>query len=105
MIHRAWLTEITSMPPLRYLLWLASCFGATLGLVYSFPDCVNGPLKSNAVCDPTKDPATRAKAVISLFTDDELIANTVNLSPGVPRLGLPSYEWWSEALVRSVIVM
>ncbi|KAG6901879.1 hypothetical protein C0995_007003 [Termitomyces sp. Mi166 len=86
------------MPLLRYLLWLAPCLGVSSGLVFTFPDCVNGPLKSNAVCDSTQDPATRAKAVISLFTDDELMANTVNLSPGVPRLGLPSYEWWSEAL-------
>jgi beta-D-xylosidase 4 len=68
-------------------------------LVYSFPDCINGPLKNNTICDTTKDPATRAKAVVALFTVQELIANTVNLSPGVPRLGLPSYQWWSEALV------
>lgn len=69
-------------------------------LVYTFPDCINGPLKNNTVCDTTKDPVTRAQAVIELFTVQELIANTVNLSPGVPRLGLPSYQWWSEALVR-----
>ncbi|KAL0959068.1 hypothetical protein HGRIS_014368 [Hohenbuehelia grisea] len=65
---------------------------------FSFPDCANGPLKSNAVCDTTRSPAERAKALISLFTVDELIANTVNTSPGVPRLGLPGYQWWSEAL-------
>ncbi|KAG6865725.1 hypothetical protein C0991_012371 [Blastosporella zonata] len=86
-----------------YLLWLAPYIelvfsGVIPPTVYTFPDCVNGPLKSNAVCDPTKDAATRAKAVIALFTVDELIANTDSLSPGVPRLGLPSYEWWSEAL-------
>ncbi|KAG6896619.1 hypothetical protein C0992_007087 [Termitomyces sp. T32_za158] len=86
------------MPSLRYLLWLASYFGVGLGFVDTFPDCANGPLKSNAVCNTTQDPATRAKAVIALFTDDELMANTVNLSPGVSRLGLPSYQWWSEAL-------
>ncbi|KAF8076035.1 glycoside hydrolase family 3 protein [Lyophyllum atratum] len=58
--------------------------------VYTFPDCTTEPLKSNAV--------TRAAAVIKLFTVQELMSNTVNLSPGVPRLGLPSYQWWSEAL-------
>ena len=66
---------------------------------YSFPDCANGPLRDNTVCDTTKDPITRAKALVSLFTVDELIANTDNGSPGVPRLGLPSYQWWSEGLV------
>ncbi|KAJ7217844.1 glycoside hydrolase family 3 protein [Mycena pura] len=64
---------------------------------FNFPDCVNGPLKDNVVCDPTKDPITRASAVISLFTTDELIANSVHQSDGVPRLGLPPYNWWSEA--------
>jgi len=73
---------------------------ATAGITYTFPDCTVAPLKGNAVCDTTKDPVTRAKAIIEQFTVDELIANTVNLSPGVPRLGLPQYQWWSEALVR-----
>lgn len=66
---------------------------------FSFPDCTNGPLKSTPVCDSTKDPATRAQSLIQMFTDDELIQNGDNASPGVPRLGLPPYEWWSEALV------
>ncbi|KAJ7902063.1 glycoside hydrolase family 3 protein [Mycena olivaceomarginata] len=58
---------------------------------YGFPDCVNGPLKDNL------DPVARAKAVIALFTDEELIHNSVHESDGVPRLGLPPYNWWSEA--------
>ncbi|KAF8914125.1 glycoside hydrolase family 3 protein [Gymnopilus junonius] len=68
------------------------------GITYTFPDCTVAPLKSNAVCDTTKDPVTRAQAIISEFTVSELISNTVNLSPGVARLGLPAYQWWSEAL-------
>ncbi|KAG6843962.1 hypothetical protein H0H87_011384 [Tephrocybe sp. NHM501043] len=69
--------------------------GAT---TFTFPDCVNGPLKSNGVCDTSLDPRSRAEALISLFTVPELINNTVNTSPGVPRLGIGAYEWWSEAL-------
>ncbi|KDQ58994.1 glycoside hydrolase family 3 protein [Jaapia argillacea MUCL 33604] len=46
----------------------------------------------------TQDAVTRAQAVVDLFTVPELINNTVNGSPGVPRLGLPAYQWWSEAL-------
>ncbi|EIW53941.1 glycoside hydrolase family 3 protein [Trametes versicolor FP-101664 SS1] len=72
--------------------------GAATAWAYGFPDCVNGPLKSNAVCDITKDPITRATALIGLWTDEELTSNTVNASPGVPRLGLPAYNWWSEGL-------
>ncbi|KZT29804.1 glycoside hydrolase family 3 protein [Neolentinus lepideus HHB14362 ss-1] len=65
---------------------------------YSFPDCTAAPLLGNAVCDLTLDPITRARAIIDEFTVPELINNTVNTSPGVPRLGLPPYQWWSEAL-------
>ena len=32
------------------------------------------------------------------FTLQEKIQNTGDKSPGVPRIGLPAYEWWSEAL-------
>ena len=63
-----------------------------------FPDCVNGPLKANGVCDTTLDAASRAKALIAELTSDEKIANLNNGAPGVSRLGLPSYQWWSEAL-------
>ncbi|KAJ7159166.1 glycoside hydrolase family 3 protein [Mycena crocata] len=64
---------------------------------FSFPSCVNGPLSNNPVCDISKDPITRAKALISMFTTTELIQNSVHESDGVPRLGLPPYNWWSEA--------
>ncbi|KAI0319841.1 beta-xylosidase [Amylostereum chailletii] len=74
---------------------LASHSALSLG---SFPDCANGPLNSNLVCDPTANYVDRASALVANFTTEELVANTVNGSPGVPRLGLPPYQWWSEAL-------
>ncbi|KAF2669569.1 glycoside hydrolase [Microthyrium microscopicum] len=64
----------------------------------AFPDCKNGPLKDNKVCDMTADALERATSLIKLFTVEEKINNTGNTSPGVPRLGLPAYQWWSEAL-------
>ena len=71
---------------------------------YGFPDCVNGPLANNTVCDTSKDAITRATALIELWTDAELTNNSVNASPGIPRLGLPAYNWWSEALVSRLTV-
>ncbi|KAJ7505520.1 glycoside hydrolase family 3 protein [Mycena galericulata] len=65
---------------------------------YSFPDCVSGPLANTTVCDTSATPAARAKALISMFTTSELIENTDNSSPGVARLGIPAYQWWSEGL-------
>ncbi|KAI0072248.1 beta-xylosidase [Panus rudis PR-1116 ss-1] len=67
-------------------------------ITYSFPDCANGPLKTNAICDTSKDPLTRAKALVNAMTVDEMVNNTDNFSGGAPRLGLPPYQWWSEAL-------
>jgi beta-D-xylosidase 4 len=40
----------------------------------------------------------RAKALISVLTTAEKLNLTGNSSPGVPRLGLPKYQWWNEAL-------
>ncbi|THX06302.1 1,4-beta-D-xylosidase [Aureobasidium pullulans] len=63
-----------------------------------FPDCVNGPLSNNTVCDKSADPIARARALVSAFTVAEKLNLTGNNSPGVPRLGLPIYQWWNEAL-------
>lgn len=85
---------------LRALQCLLSAYAASAALsLYQFPDCTTAPLKGNAVCDMSKDPVTRAQAIVSQFTVPELINNTVNMTPGVARLGLPPYQWWSEALV------
>ncbi|EOA34840.1 hypothetical protein CARUB_v10022420mg [Capsella rubella] len=62
-------------------------------------------------CDPS-NPATklyqfcrtdlqisnRAHDLVSRLTVDEKISQLVNTAPGIPRLGVPAYEWWSEAL-------
>ncbi|KAL1969892.1 hypothetical protein VTN77DRAFT_7401 [Rasamsonia byssochlamydoides] len=72
--------------------FLASVVSAT------FPDCTQPPLKDNAVCNTSLDPISRATALVAAFTFEEKINNTQNGSPGVPRLGLPPYQWWSEGL-------
>ena len=46
----------------------------------------------------TVDPLTRAQSLIALFTTAEKLNNTGSVSPGVPRLGVPAYNWWQEAL-------
>lgn len=59
-----------------------------------FPDCVNGPLSNNTVCDTNASVADRAKALVAVLTVDEKFNLTGNTSPGVPRLGIYSYQWW-----------
>ncbi|KAK2012165.1 glycosyl hydrolase family 3 N terminal domain-containing protein [Colletotrichum eremochloae] len=64
----------------------------------SFPDCSRDPLCSNNVCDETLPPRERAAALVAELTIWEKLDNLVNEAPGVPRLAIPPYEWWSEGL-------
>ncbi|GAB7339501.1 hypothetical protein MBLNU457_6121t1 [Dothideomycetes sp. NU457] len=65
-----------------------------------FPDCQNGPsaLTSNLVCNTAASPADRAAAIVAAMNITEKLGNLVDNSTGAPRIGLPPYEWWSEAL-------
>ncbi|KAI1870696.1 uncharacterized protein JN550_004842 [Neoarthrinium moseri] len=63
-----------------------------------FPNCQSGPLASNQVCNTSLSAWQRASALVSALTLSEKIANSGDNSPGSSRLGLPSYEWWNEAL-------
>ena len=40
----------------------------------------------------------RAEALVSRMTLDEKIGLLGNSAESVDRLGIPAYEWWSEAL-------
>lgn len=41
---------------------------------------------------------SQAKDLIAQMTLDEKISQTVSASPAIPRLGIPAYNWWNEAL-------
>ncbi|KAL5383446.1 hypothetical protein DPSP01_005845 [Paraphaeosphaeria sporulosa] len=81
-------------------LWLVSAVLALGQLASSdrYPDCVNGPLAGNDVCNMELDPSERAKALVAAMTIEEKLANMVDHSQGAERLGLPKYDWWNEAL-------
>ncbi|KAK4128066.1 glycoside hydrolase family 3 protein [Parathielavia appendiculata] len=64
----------------------------------TYPDCRNGPLAQNKVCDRSLPPAQRAAALVAAMVNEEKLQNLVSKSNGAPRLGLPAYNWWSEAL-------
>jgi len=48
--------------------------------------------------DPSLPAGQRADALVSKMTLDEKASQMVNQSRAIPRLGIPSYNWWSEAL-------
>uniref|UniRef100_A0A2P2K830 Uncharacterized protein MANES_02G154700 n=3 Tax=Rhizophora mucronata TaxID=61149 RepID=A0A2P2K830_RHIMU len=49
-------------------------------------------------CKTTLPVAQRAGDLVSRLTLDEKVSQLVNSAPAIPRLGIPAYEWWSEAL-------
>ncbi|KAL5981648.1 hypothetical protein ACLOJK_015711 [Asimina triloba] len=55
-------------------------------------------MSSFLFCDKSQPFDVRAKDLIDGMTVGEKVAQLGNTAAGVPRLGLPKYEWWSEAL-------
>ncbi|KAJ0017072.1 hypothetical protein Pint_10025 [Pistacia integerrima] len=51
-----------------------------------------------AFCDSSLPYSVRVKDLVDQMTLSEKVNQLGNLAYGVPRLGLPKYEWWSEAL-------
>jgi hypothetical protein len=49
----------------------------TWGATVNFPDCVNGPLSNNTVCDTKAKPSDRAWALVKALNLDEKLANLV----------------------------
>ncbi|KAF7314222.1 Glycoside hydrolase family 3 protein [Mycena kentingensis (nom. inval.)] len=91
-----------ALPPMC-MLWLQLLLAAAYlrhvrVRAFGFPDCVAGPLANTTVCDASASPVDRASALIAMWTDDELVANTNVGAPGVPRLGVPAYQAAEEAL-------
>ena len=48
--------------------------------------------------DPAQPIETRVRDLVSRMTLEEKSAEMMNTTPGVPRLGIPRYDWWNEAL-------
>jgi beta-glucosidase len=40
----------------------------------------------------------RAKDIVSRLSLEEKVAQMMNTTPAIPRLGIPAYDWWSECL-------
>ena len=47
---------------------------------------------------PDRSFEARAADLVSRMTLEEKISQLVNDAPAIPRLGVPAYEWWNEAL-------
>ncbi|HTG58234.1 MAG TPA: hypothetical protein VMG63_02310, partial [Terriglobia bacterium] len=48
--------------------------------------------------DPSQPIATRVADLVSRMTLEEKVLQMQHTAPAIPRLGIPSYDWWNEAL-------
>ncbi|XP_031121321.1 beta-xylosidase/alpha-L-arabinofuranosidase 2-like [Ipomoea triloba] len=68
------------------------------GPVYACDTVKNPGLKSLPFCNPRLDVKSRVADLVKRLTLPEKITFLVNTGGNVSRLGIPTYEWWSEAL-------
>ncbi|SMR48369.1 unnamed protein product [Zymoseptoria tritici ST99CH_1A5] len=62
------------------------------------PVCLTDPFCASKACDTSLSQDERIAALLSQMTVEEKASNLVNDALGIPRLGLPPYNWWQEAL-------
>lgn len=65
---------------------------------YACDVSTNPGLSSFTFCDKSLDVQTRVNDLIKRLTLQEKVTFLVDSTVGVSRLGIPKYEWWSEAL-------
>lgn len=55
-------------------------------------------MKTFIFCDKSYEFSVRVKDLVDQLTLEEKVKQLGDRNEGVPRLGIPLYEWWSEAL-------
>jgi beta-glucosidase len=53
---------------------------------------------SAATASPAPSAEQRARELVARMTLEEKASQLINSSPAIPRLGIPDYQWWTEAL-------
>lgn len=72
--------------------------GADAGVEYACNFDKDASLKSMAFCDTSLADDVRVKDLVSRMTLEEKVSQLVNTAVGIPRLGVPAYQWWQEGL-------
>uniref|UniRef100_A0A5B7B1T3 Putative Beta-D-xylosidase 4 n=1 Tax=Davidia involucrata TaxID=16924 RepID=A0A5B7B1T3_DAVIN len=73
-------------------------FAQTSSAVFACDVAKNPGLANLTFCDSSKGVAERVGDLVKRLTLQEKIGFLVNTAGNVSRLGIPKYEWWSEAL-------
>jgi len=67
-------------------------------VLFLFSISIVGQAQDKTWLNSKLDMDTRISALLKEMTLKEKISQTVNESAAIPRLGIPEYNWWSEAL-------
>jgi len=79
-------------------LLLCSCNVARAQTPVFACDASNATLASYGFCNRSASASARAADLVSRLTLAEKVGFLVDKQAALPRLGIPLYEWWSEAL-------
>ncbi|KAI3803838.1 hypothetical protein L1987_32000 [Smallanthus sonchifolius] len=86
------------LPILSILILWQPIVSAQNNPVFACDTDKNPGLKNFTFCDSTQDVKARVDDLVKRLTLQEKIVNLVNSAGSIDRLGIPKYEWWSEAL-------
>ncbi len=72
---------------------------AAIAAVSMWPGLLAAQPAGNApYLNPDLPAARRAADIVSRMTLEEKVLQMQNSAPAIPRLGIPAYDWWNEAL-------
>jgi beta-glucosidase len=78
--------------------WLAAFFGVAVFIAVIGGNCSAQNTAGALYMDPSQPTAARVDDLISRMTLEEKAQQLVNQARAIPRLNVPNYDWWSEAL-------
>ena len=78
--------------------FLSSTYVSAQNPVFACDVDSNKAVATFGFCNTTLSFAERASDLVNRLTLQEKITHIIDQTPAVPRLGIPSYNWWSEAL-------
>ena len=67
-------------------------------ILAALPATTFGQVPGAPYLDPSLAPERRAADLVSRMTLEEKVLQMQNSAPAIPRLGVPVYNWWNEAL-------
>jgi beta-glucosidase len=83
---------------MRFSCWIVALFAFCLE-IQAFSQTPQVCTKTTCqYLNPDLPPEERAKDIVARMTLQEEVSQTMNQAAAIPRLGVPDYEWWSEAL-------